>query len=101
MWTLHPVLFQPSDNELPDDVECIFNVAKEGYNNFIKGFGKLVGKILNNTAEGVKEDGLGEVDSNEFEGKSIDDLVEYTTNSYKKINDVDDDLLHIFQKFVV
>ena len=87
-------------NELPDDVECIFNVAKEGYNNFIKGFGKLVGKILNNTAEGVKEDGLGEVDSNEFEGKSIDDLVEYTTNSYKKINDVDDDLLHIFQKIL-
>ena len=82
------------------DFENFSNVAKDGYNNFIKGFGKLVGKILNNTAEGVKEKGLGEVDSNEFEGKSIDDFVEYTTNSYKKINDVDDDLLHIFQKIL-
>ena len=87
-------------NELPDDFEYLPNVAKDVYNNFIKGFGKLVGKILNNTAEGVKEEGLGEVNFNEFEGKSIDDLVECTTNSYKKINDVDDDLLHIFQKIL-
>ena len=87
-------------NELPDDFEYFPNVAKDVYNNFIKGFGKLVGKNLNNTAECVKEEGLGEVDSNEFEGKSIDDLVECTTNSYKKINDVYDDLLHIFQKIL-
>jgi len=86
--------------ELPDDFECISDFFKNGYNNFIKGFGKLVRKNLNNTAEGVKEDGLGEVDSNEFEGKSIDDLVECTTNSYKKINDVNDDLLPIFKKIL-
>lgn len=86
--------------ELPDDFECISDFFKNGYNNFIKGFGKLVVKNLNNTAEGVKEEGLGEVDSNEFEGKSIDDLVECTTNSYKKINDVNDDLLPIFKKIL-
>lgn len=86
-------------NDFHDDFEYISNVAKDGYNNFIKGFGKLVGKILNNTAEGVKEEGLGEVDFDEFKDKSIDDLVEYN-GSYSKINDVDDDLLHIFEKIL-
>lgn len=86
-------------NDFSDDVECISDFFKNGYNNFIKGFGKLVGKNLNNTAEGVKEEGLGEVNSDEFKDRSIDNLVE-CNNSYKKINDVNDDLLPIFQKIL-